>query len=201
MLRMPWAIMLGLPLLFPHNPGSAVDPGLCVGCVVEAAGPSERSGPENGYPESDYYTFVLLPTQSIPGSSAMSGEVSLDFGTSPFGVTTAADGSYRYEVHVSVQDRPRAEGEWVAWVARNDLQATARLGALDEYGRAHGTVEWNKFMVVISLEQEASEEAVRWSGPIVMRGLARSGLLHTKGGHAPFQQPLCMALDFGACRR
>ena len=76
-----------------------------------------------------------------------------------------------------------------------------RLGAL-EVGEAErvsgfsGEVGWNKFLVVITLEPEDDPEAATWSGPIVLRGMSRSGAMHTMAGHGPFQEENCAAYGY-----
>ncbi len=150
---------------------------------------------------SEYYAFPLVPTGSVTGTGSARGEVQVNFGTSPFGVSVSADGSYRYDVRVEVRNLPdRSGGEFVAWVAKNDLEEIRRIGPLNDAGIASGIVDWNKFIVVVTLESTVEEDPQRWSGPVVMRGLSRSGLMHSKIGHGPFQESICLALDYGACR-
>ncbi|MGD2070011.1 MAG: hypothetical protein PVI57_15165, partial [Gemmatimonadota bacterium] len=60
-----------------------------------------------------------------------------------------------------------------------------------------GRVEWNKFLVVITLETVDDPSADAWSGPIALRGMSRSGKMHTMAGHGPFQQENCAAFGYG----
>ena len=57
-------------------------------------------------------------------------------------------------------------------------------------------VDWNQFLVVVSLEPSADQIGARWSGPIVMRGLSRSGFMHTMAGHGPFEEENCAAYGY-----
>jgi len=35
-----------------------------------------------------------------------------------------------------------------------------------------------------------------WTGPVVMRGMSRSGLMHTMAGHGAFEQENCAAYGY-----
>ena len=71
------------------------------------------------------------------------------------------------------------------------------MGALDENLRADGRVTWNKFIVVVTLEPEDDPAAEMWSGPVVFRGMSRSGMMHTMVGHGALQQENCAAYGYG----
>jgi len=144
----------------------------------------------------DYYAFPLVSTQQTRGT-AQGGHVALYFGVSPFGVDLSEDGSYEQCLKVTAPALPApGEGrEYVVWVATPTLDRTARIGRVGEEGTALGTVRWNKFLVIVTLEPvgvgEPSVEGPaggdsRWTGPIVMRGRARSGMMHSLIGHDPF---------------
>jgi hypothetical protein len=141
---------------------------------------------------SAYYAVDLVTTKNLPGTGRARGTGHLAFARSPYGVALAADGSYRYEVNLQLSeiDRP-AQGTLVAWITTPQVDRTERLGAFDENLRAHGQVSWNKFLVVVTLEPSDDASARTWSGPIVLRGMSRSGAMHTMAGHGPFQQELC----------
>ena len=79
-------------------------------------------------------------------------------------------------------------GRLVAWVTTRELDQIERLGPLDEKLRASGKVGWNKFLVVITLEADNNPEQSMWAGPIVFRGVSRSGMMHTMVGHGALQQ-------------
>ena len=70
-----------------------------------------------------------------------------------------------------------------------------RIGTLDDTHRIRGEVAWNKFLVVVSLEDEPDAVA-RWSGPIVLRGLSRSGMMHTMAGHGPYSSEPCATYGY-----
>ena len=56
-----------------------------------------------------------------------------------------------------------------------------------------GKVGWNKFLVVITLEADNDPEQSMWVGPIVFRGVSRSGMMHTMVGHGALEQENCAA--------
>ena len=35
-----------------------------------------------------------------------------------------------------------------------------------------------------------------WTGPIVIRGMSRSGMMHTMAGHGPFEEENCAAYGY-----
>ena len=112
--------------------------------------------------------------------------------TSPFGISLASDGSYRYRLDIKVNKlRPPRKGHYVVWVTTPDLDQVVRVGVLPDNHTIRGIVEWNKFLVVITLEPDEAGDAEIWSGPIVLRGVSRSGLMHTMAGHGPFEDEPC----------
>jgi hypothetical protein len=147
----------------------------------------------------DYYAFELHTTRNVPGTGLAEGraEVSVS-GSSPFTVSLAEDGSYLYDVRVSI-DRMKAprDGRLVAWVTTPDIDRIQRIGALDEHLRGAGQVAWNKFIVVVTLEPGDEPEADIWTGPVVFRGMSRSGMMHTMVGHGALQQENCAAYGYG----
>lgn len=151
-----------------------------------------RSGPE-------YYQFSLTSTRSIPGTGIARGIAALSPpATSPFPVALTDDGSYVYDVSVRIERMKQpAAGRLVAWVTTPDLDRVERIGALDEHMSAVGTVSWNKFIVVVTLEPEDGTEGEAWTGPVVFRGMSRSGAMHTMLGHGALQQENCTSYGFG----
>jgi hypothetical protein len=146
-----------------------------------------------------YYAFELYTTKNIPGTGLATGTVDVAVaGTSPFSVSLGPDGSYVYDLQVSL-DRMKAprDGRLVAWVTTPEIDQIVRMGALDENLRGAGTVSWNKFIVVITLEFGDDASAGIWSGPIVFRGMSRSGMMHTMVGHGALQQENCAAYGYG----
>ncbi len=148
---------------------------------------------------AEYYSFELFTTKNIPGTGLARGlaEVSVPR-TSPFSVALTPDGSYEYDVHVSLSRmKEPSQGQLVAWVTTTDLSGIARIGALDERLQASASVMWNKFLVVVTLEADDDPAASTWRGPIVFRGMSRSGMMHTMAGHGPLQQENCAAYGYG----
>jgi len=160
-----------------------------------SAGPEAPSGSYVCLAEPEppaYYAVELVTTKRVPGTGLASGTGHVTFAASPFGVALTPDGSYLYDVGIELSDlkRPRS-GTLVAWATTTQVDQIRRLGALDDAYRSHGQVSWNKFLLVVTLEESDDPEAEMWSGPIVMRGMSRSGMMHTMAGHGPFQQENC----------
>ncbi len=163
--------------------GAHADPGIRA-CVA-------RTGP-------DYYAIDLVGTRNVPGMGLASGRADVQLSpSSPFSIAMAEDGSYRYEISVSLE-RMRAPrtGVLVAWVTTREVDDVQRIGMLDSDLRVTGSTSWNKFLVVVTLEPTDDPSAERWSGPVAFRGMSRSGMMHTMAGHGPFQQENCAAYGY-----
>ena len=145
-----------------------------------------------------YYAFQLYTTKNIPGTGLAKGTVDVAVsGSSPFSVALGEDGSYVYDLSLSIERmRTPRQGTLVAWVTTPQIDQVRRMGALDENLQANGTVSWNKFIVVVTLEADATETET-WSGPVVFRGMSRSGMMHTMVGHGALQQENCAAYGYG----
>jgi hypothetical protein len=143
-----------------------------------------------------YYGIDLVPTKRVPGTGASTGLGKVNFVDSPYGVAVTERGEYVYDVAIRLErlKRPRS-GTLTAWVARSDLSEVERLGPLDDDLQASGQVAWNKFLVVVTLEPDA-EPAELWRGPVVLRGMSRSGMMHTLAGHGPFEKEPCAKYGF-----
>ncbi len=145
-------------------------------------------------PDTDppaYYAIDLVPTRNLPGLGRSEGTAHVSFAPSPFGIALSPDGRYVYDLALATERLPTPKaGVYVVWVATPSLDQIRRLGVLDA-GRLKGRVDWNKFLVVVTLEPSADALGAIWQGPIIMRGLSRSGLMHTMAGHGPFQQEPC----------
>jgi hypothetical protein len=116
----------------------------------------------------------------------------MTFQGSPFGLAVTASGLYAYDLKVSFEGlRQPQEGSYVVWLATADLTEIQAAGSLDADFTAGATVAWNKFLVVVSLESDAGNLGESWAGPIVARGMSRSGRMHTMAGHGPFQAEPC----------
>ena len=66
---------------------------------------------------------------------------------------------------------------------------------LDADTTTSGRVDWNKFLVLVTLEP-STEVTNRWLGPVVMRGMSRSGMMHTLAGHGPYENEPCLKYGF-----
>jgi hypothetical protein len=149
----------------------------------------------DGPPE--YYAFPLVSTRRVPGSGQATGLGELTFAPSPFGLALSPEGSYRYRIALTV-DRLAAPavGTYVVWVTTPELDRIVLAGAFDDRHAMNVEVDFNKFLVVITLEDAYDPEAAVWSGPIVLRGMSRSGMMHTMAGHGPFEQENCATYGY-----
>ena len=144
-----------------------------------------------------YYRIDLVPTRSVARVRTATGFGDMYFQSSPFGVSIGENGSYQYRLKISFSNLPEFDGkEFVAWLTTPDLGTVKRLGPLGEEGNVEGSVDWNKFLVVISLEDVGMAADQRWRGPVAYRGMSRSGLMHTMAGHGPFQQEPCATFGY-----
>lgn len=151
--------------------------------------------PEAGAPE--FYRIELVPTGAIPGTAAVEGSVAVRFPASPFDVALSGEGSFhrRLEVDLSGLRAPR-RGGYVVWITPPELEPVHRLGVVGSDGPVRGETAFPKFLVVVTLEEDPDDGAGRWSGPVVFRGMSRSGYMHTMAGHGPFQQEPCAKYGF-----
>ena len=174
-------IFLALPLANMSSVGAG-EPGYC---SVEGA---------------EYYSVELVTTKNIPGTGLATGRADLSTPvSSPFSLGISQDGSYEYSVHVSLERmKIPTSGQLVAWVTTRELDEIERLGPLDEKFRVSGKVGWNKFLVVITLEADNNPEQSIWGGPIVFRGMSRSGMMHTMVGHGALEQENCAAYGYAS---
>ena len=146
----------------------------------------------------EYYAFDLVTTRNIPGTGLATAVAEMSVSkSSPFSVALSPDGSYEYDLHVSLgRMRVPRQGRLVAWVTTREVDEIVRVGALDDDLQADGSVAWNKFLVVVTLEPTDDPEATIWTGPIVFRGSSRSGMMHTMVGHGALQQENCAAYGY-----
>jgi hypothetical protein len=174
----------------------------CAGLVLAlfvwgVPSPAGASGPPAGECLADpgppeYYKIDLVPTKRVPGARMAEGVGYVAFARSPFGIAVTPEGHYVYDLTVTVEGlRPPEAGAYVVWVATPDLGTVERLGVLDAAGRAKGRVQLNKFLVIVTLEPSAKTPGARWTGPVALRGLSKSGYMHTMAGHGPFEQEPC----------
>ena len=145
---------------------------------------------------SQYYGIEMVTTRRVPGTGRAIGTGMVNFARSPFGVAVSPSGSYVYDLSLSI-DRIKAprRGAYIAWAVAPDLQDVVRLGVLEEGQVASARVAWNKFLVVVTLEPSTNPTA-RWQGPVIMRGMSRSGMMHTLAGHGPYEIEACLKYGF-----
>ena len=161
---------------------------------IESIAGAECLLPRAAAPE--FYVIELVTTGRIPGSGAATGRVDVTFAPSPFGVSLTENGDYLRDLEINVSNlRPPDQGTLVVWVTTPQLDQIERVGVLGD-GALRGQVPWNKFLVVVSLEQDDASTAPRWAGPIVLRGMSRSGAMHTSAGHGPFETENCASYGF-----
>jgi hypothetical protein len=185
------AIALGV-LLFSGGISHDLEASPDTACFNQAPHSSVR------HSSTEYYEFELVTTRNVPGTGRSSGLGQVTFTRSPFVVSIGEDGSYQYDLTITgLNLKPPREGVFVAWAMTPEIDQVVRLGVMDENLAVTGTVRWNKFLVAITLEEHDEPSAAQWSGPIVMRGVSRSGLMHTLAGHGPFQAELCATYGFG----
>ena len=145
---------------------------------------------------ADYYNIRMSPTGRAPGAV---GYVTKTFAQSPFGVAVSVDGRYVYDVHLAVDGlRGPPNVEYTVWVAPPNLSPIVRLGVLNEEFEINGQVDLNKFIMFVTAEQPGSWDPANadrpgnaWSGPILMQGISRSGMMHAASGHGPFEVENC----------
>ena len=171
----PWSVPLGF--------GGAV----CSGTSASAALPDLPS---------NYYGIEMVPTKRVPGTGNGVGFGKVTFSSSPYGVAVSPSGTYMVDITMALgRIKKPKKGFLTAWATKDDLSETKRLGVLDNDFRVSGQAAWNKFLLVVSLEPTA-EPTEKWSGPIVMRGMSRSGMMHTLAGHGPYQAEPCAKYGF-----
>lgn len=133
------------------------------------------------------YDITLLPTTAAP---AASGHARLVYASSPFGIAVTADGRARYDVQITAAGLPRADSSgaavaYVAWAASTDLMKWERLGTVSNGTTTVGSVDMNKFLLVITAERDSG--ALTHDGPTVLHGTSPSGWLQTFLSHPLFR--------------
>ena len=157
---------------------------------AEVAGDAGACGPE-------YYQFPMVSTRRVPGTGNAAGVGEVAFAQSPYGVALGTDGSYRYDFTVRFERLgPARGGTYVVWTTTPELDQIALAGELTDPASFSGQVAWNKFLVVVTLEPAFDPDATMWTGPIVIRGMSRSGMMHTMAGHGPFEEKNCAAYGY-----
>ena len=148
-------------------------------------------------PGPEYYQFPMVSTRRVPGTGNAAGVGEVAFAHSPYGVALGEDGSYRYDFTVRFERLgPARGGTYVVWTTTPELDRIALAGELTDPAGFSGHVAWNKFLVVVTLEPAFDPHATIWTGPIVIRGMSRSGMMHTMAGHGPFEEKNCAAYGY-----
>ena len=191
-----WVVAMALLAVAAANP-AAEGTGPVAGSPSEVAGVVVGCGPGAVAAGPEYYRFPMVSTRRVPGTGNATGVGEVAFARSPFGVALSEDGSYDYDFTVRFERlrRPRS-GAYVVWATTPELDRIALAGELTDPARFSGKVAWNKFLVVVTLEPAFDPDATMWTGPIVTRGMSRSGMMHTMAGHGPFEEENCAAYGY-----
>ncbi len=160
-------------------------------------GPAGPGSTAFAAPGPEYYRFPMVSTRRVPGTGSASGVGEVAFSQSPYGVALGPDGSYHYDFSVRFERLgPARDGAYVVWTATPELDRITLAGELADPAGFTGQVAWNKFLVVVTLEPAFDPEAAMWTGPVVIRGMSRSGMMHTMAGHGPFEVKNCAAYGY-----
>jgi len=96
------------------------------------------------------------------------------------------DGRIVYDLAITVSDLPLPASfgpytGYEAWLATPKLDAIRDLGPIHKGGTIQATVNWNKFLVVVSAESTPVQR--KWTGPILLVGRSPSAAMHAFAGH------------------
>jgi len=139
-----------------------------------------------------YYAIDLVSTKRLSGTRLASGTVDMTFQSSPFGIAVGSGGHYRYDLKGRIDGlKPPRSGVYVVWLSTPNLDQVRMIGKLDNLRSFEAQVDWQKFLVIVTLEESFDPNQTRWKGPVALRGLSRSGRMHTMAGHGPFQAEPC----------
>ncbi len=153
-------------------------------CLIPVSGP-------------EYYEIDLVGTRKVRGARMAKGVGEVTYASSPFGVAISATGTYVVSLNLSMENVTLDDGSsLVAWVTTPQLDQIKPLGRFSEELRVDGQTDWNKFLLVVTLEPASGDLGDIWSGPIVARGMSRSGLMHTMAGHGPFETEPCAVYGY-----
>jgi len=145
----------------------------------------------------DYYEIDLVTTRKVSGARLAKGKGEVTYAASPFGISVSEEGSYLVNIDVSMSNvRLDDDKVLVAWVTTPQLDQIKALGTLDENLQVTGQTDFNKFLLVVTLEPRDKEPGAMWTGPVVSRGMSRSGLMHTMAGHGPFESEPCAVYGY-----
>lgn len=183
--------LVGVPLASPG--AEAARPPSTTG-VCAAAADTLRAA---STPPPEFYAIDLVPTGRVTGTGDYHGKAEVRFVESPFDVALAENGTFHRRVRVDMRGlRAAPRGDYVVWATPPDLDPIVKLGPLGDDMTLTGEVAFPKFLVVVSLEEDPEGVTGKWTGPIVHRGMSRSGFMHTMAGHGPFQSEPCANYGF-----
>ena len=133
------------------------------------------------------FDIPLRNTSTVPGAR---GSARLVYASSPFGVAVTAEGVTSYDVRLELSGLPQPSSlgpysSYVAWAATTDLSRWHRLGTVGNGSSTVGRAELNKFLLIITLEQDSL--ATRRSGPTVLHGPSPSTWLQSLLSHPLFR--------------
>ena len=177
-----WWLIIGAGLLGAQPPEEPAE-GVCT------------TAPAARLIDPEYYRVDLVPTRVLPGLARADGVARARFADSPFAIALTGEGAYATTLDVEIRNLPETQDAYVVWISTPELDRVTRLGTLSASGRVSGTTDLLKYLVVVSKEP-AGSSAERWSGPIVMRGMSRSGFMHTMAGHGPFETEPCASYGY-----
>jgi hypothetical protein len=133
------------------------------------------------------YDIQLHNTPKTPNAR---GTARLVFAESPFGVAVTADGHASYDVQLSLSGLPEPSAlgpykAYVAWGVTTDLKQWRRLGPVGNGESTVGTVDFNKFLLVVAAEPDSA--ATKHAGAVALSGTSPSGWLQTFLSHPLFR--------------
>jgi len=133
------------------------------------------------------YDIQLRNTPKTPNAH---GTARLVFAESPFGVAVTADGHASYDVRLSLSGLPEPSAlgpykAYVAWGVTTDLKQWRRLGPVGNGESTVGTVDFNKFLLVVAAESDSA--ATSHAGAVALSGTSPSGWLQTFLSHPLFR--------------
>lgn len=171
-----WAAGAQAPTPAPDGPAGGV-------AGSAAVGPAARAPTTPAEGRCEPIRVALRPTSAGLGAA---GWLELAMAPSPFGITVSRDGRHVYDLTIGVERlRRRPDAVYVAWATTPELDRVRKLGVIGEDGIVTGRADWNKFLVLVTVEE--SDDGERWQGPILLTGLSPSGLMHTMRGHGIFE--------------
>jgi suppressor of ftsI len=151
----------GVPLTSHRLPLTSQTP-----CTADSTAPG---------PSRDLYCIDLDP---IPALEGVSATFELNRIPSPFGVNVTRDGRQVYAPVLRVAGLPdpaafsKDANVWVAWMATQQLHPTRKLGVVGNGRYALPTIDWPKFLILITAESGA--EVAEPDGKVALRGFSPS---------------------------